>query len=121
AALASVLAQTDRDITIVVTDDASPDGTAERALDVLQTQQRIPWLIARSRTNRGLNRILNDILATTDSPYFAFLGGDDLWEPEKLHVQHDELARHPGASAVVGDAFRLGSPPATEFERFRVP
>lgn len=97
AALASVLAQTDRDITIVVTDDASPDSTADRARDVLQTQQRIPWLIARSRANHGLNRILNDILVTTDSPYFAFLGGDDLWEPEKLHVQHDELARHSGA------------------------
>jgi len=121
AALASVLAQTDQDMTIVVTDDASPDGTADRARDVLQEQRGVPWLIARSRANRGVNRILNDVLATSDSSYLAFLGGDDLWEPEKLRAQHDELARHPGASAVVGDAFRLGSSPATEFERFRIP
>lgn len=118
-AIASVGAQSFQDFTVVVTDDASPDGTTTQAIAALESSGIDSWLVARRHVNSGLPRILNDVLETVESPLFAFLGGDDLWEPGKLEQQVSRLCDDTTVVAVAEDTYRLGAGGGTQFQRYR--
>jgi len=91
-AIASVLAQTHRDIALVVVDDGSSDASAavaERALAAAPAGSRVlrqqPCGVAAAR-NAGA--------AAVDAEWIAFLDSDDLWLPDKLAAQIAWLAAH---------------------------
>ncbi len=107
-AIASVLAQTYRDLGIVVVDDGSEDGSAaaaEAALDGLDVSARVLRLAATDgpklptttrRPPRGVAAARNAGAAALDVRWVAFLDSDDLWLPAKLERQIAWLAEHPG-------------------------
>ncbi len=102
-AIDSVEAQTYRDFEIIVVDDGSTDDTAEWAernagrLHYYH-QENARQAVAR---NRGAE--------LARGKYLAFLDADDLWLPEKLDIQVELAERHPEASFVFSDGYRVQS------------
>lgn len=98
-ALDSALSQeTSFDVDIVVSDDASSDGTpAIIAEFAARYPDRIQAVLRRE--NVGVARNWVDTLLACRGKYVAFLEGDDYWDsPHKLQKQVDELEAHPDAA-----------------------
>jgi hypothetical protein len=91
-AIESVLAQTVRNLEIIVVDDGSSDETAlvlERAFG-----NRIGYF---AQPNQGASVARNRGIEEATGEWIAFLDSDDLWEPEKIEQQLDAL-RHVGTN-----------------------
>jgi glycosyltransferase involved in cell wall biosynthesis len=92
-AVASVLAQTFRDVALVVVDDGSTDGSDAAAARAIAAA---PWDARVLRTApAGVAAARNAGAAAVDSAWIAFLDSDDLWLPAKLATQMAWLAAHP--------------------------
>ena len=81
--LASALGQEDVQLEVIVVDDASTDGTAERLLAL--ADERL--LVVRHVEQLGQARARNRGLAEARGAWVAFLDDDDVWSPRKLRSQ----------------------------------
>lgn len=81
-AIDSALAQTYRDIEIIVVDDGSADGTGDLLKD--KYGGRIKYIY---KENGGPASARNLGIKNTKGEFIAFLDADDLWEPDKLSEQ----------------------------------
>jgi hypothetical protein len=96
ATLASIAAQTEPPLEVIVVDDASTDGTVEMA-ETFAT--RLPNLqVVRQVKNGGVSRARNAGLAASHGDLLAFLDADDLWHPTYLAKMAEALRAHPDAS-----------------------
>lgn len=93
AAIRSILAQTERDFTLLILDDGSTDGTLTVAEQF--THDRRVQLIQNPR-NIGLAATLNRGIALSDSPYIARMDADDIALPQRFAKQLEYLVAHPG-------------------------
>lgn len=84
-AMRSVLAQTHRELELIVVDDASTDATARVIAEVAAGDRRVVAL--RQERNAGVAAARNAGLAAASGAYVAFLDSDDWWHPMKLQVQ----------------------------------
>ena len=100
-AVRSILEQTWRDLELVVVDDASP---SDRWLEVLRTFRKDVRLKAmRTSRNVGPYRIINRVVAETDSALVAFQDADDISSADRLEKQARALDRR--RLDVVGTGF----------------
>jgi len=97
-ALESVLAQTYRDLDVLVVDDGSTDDTAARLGAV--TDPRVRYV---PRPHGGVSATRNAGVALARGDLVAFLDSDDAWKPDKLAREVDFLARHPEVQGVFSD------------------
>ncbi|HJX09797.1 MAG TPA: glycosyltransferase family A protein, partial [Candidatus Binatia bacterium] len=88
-AVESVLRQSFQDFELLVVDDGSSDGTAEK-IRAFGGDTRI---IVRSLC--GVSAARNYGASVARGRYFAFLDSDDLWLAEKLAVQTTFMMEHP--------------------------
>lgn len=88
-AIASVVAQTYGNWELIVVDDGSTDGTAEELRNLDDARIRV---IASAHFG-NLGRLRDLGAAAARGEWLAFLDSDDLWLPDKLHLQLEALAR----------------------------
>ncbi|HWH79223.1 MAG TPA: glycosyltransferase family A protein, partial [Candidatus Binatus sp.] len=89
AAVDSVLAQSYSDFELIVIDDGSTDGTAEK-LACYGSRLRV-----FRQANRGVSAARNFAVSRACGRYLAFLDSDDLWQPRKLEIQTQFMDRNP--------------------------
>ncbi len=101
-AVRSVLSQTYPAIEIVVVDDGSRDGTAERLRELFGDRVRI------LRTNRlGVSGARNHGIAAAKGEYIGLLDSDDEWEKEKIAKQVAFLEARPDYGMVLTDIAQM--------------
>lgn len=105
-AVGSVVAQTWRNLRIVVVDDGSPDDTAEVAkrLIAAHPERRIELL---RQPNGGLAAARNAGVRATNSPFFLPLDADDRLHPEAIAELMAAMQRN-GADVATSDGRTFG-------------
>ena len=84
ATLASVQAQTYRNIEIIVVDDGSTDSTRQIVEDAARSDDRIRLI---RQQNLGVALARNAALAEARGEFVAPIDADDLWHPQNLSLQ----------------------------------
>lgn len=85
-ALEAAYAQTYPHLRVIITDDASRDGSQALITRLLQERGWEAQTILH-RENRGICATFNEALALADTPYIAFVSADDITEPDHLATQ----------------------------------
>lgn len=92
--LDSVLDQTFRDFELIVIDDGSVDASSK----ILEGYaERIVYL---RQENRGFSSAVNAGISIAKGRYVAFIGQDDVYLPEKLHLEVQLLEEDEGVDLV---------------------
>jgi glycosyltransferase involved in cell wall biosynthesis len=93
ACLDSLLAQTFRDFTIIVSDNASTDRTGEIAREYSRRHPEVRY--HRNPVNIGCPRNFGKVFELSDTPYFRWASADDLSAPELLERCVEVLDSNP--------------------------
>lgn len=90
-AMASVVAQTLKDIEIVVVDDCSTDGTFEIIQKYAALDSRIK--VTRHKENSGILRTRRDGFLNSTGDYIMFLDGDDTLAPNACEKAYNAITK----------------------------
>ena len=104
SAVATIQAQTLRDIRIIVVNDGSTDGTRAMVERLAASDDRI---VLVNRANGGIVDALNAGLAACTADLVARHDADDLALPDRFEKQLGWLRSHPGCSAVSGSVIHI--------------
>jgi glycosyltransferase involved in cell wall biosynthesis len=78
-------------------DDGSGDGTLELLEDLRRRYSRnFSITVIALKANSGPAAARNAGWKTATQPYVAWLDADDMWHPEKIHIQYNLMVRLPG-------------------------
>lgn len=97
-AIESVLEQTFTDFELVLSDNASTDGTPDICADYARRDGRIRYV--RGRENRGAAWNFNHVFALSGSSYFKWINHDDRWHRELLERSVRTLEAAPADVAL---------------------
>lgn len=114
-AIESALAQTHRDLEVIVVDDGSTDDTAAVAQSFADAHVRYVY-----QANRGLSAARNTGLRHAGGEFVSFLDSDDQFLPHKLELLLAELERHPESGLAAGQAIPVdqdGQPIGQVFDK----
>jgi glycosyltransferase involved in cell wall biosynthesis len=103
-AAASVLSQqSSRGFELIISEDASTDGTREMVQEIAASDPRVRLLL--SDRNLKSNETIARAIRAARGAYVCILDGDDHWlADDKIERQAELLDRHPDASACFGNA-----------------
>lgn len=91
-AIESVLAQTYRNIELIIVDDGSTDQTATLCEKYAAKDSRVHFI---KQENRGPSAARNVAIRQSHGNYLCFLDADDLMMPNKIAVQLDVMQQDP--------------------------
>ena len=101
--LDSLLAQTFRDFVLIISDNASTDGTAEICEQYAATDPRVRYF--RNDANIGNPRNFNRIAELTETRYLKWSTADDSWEPRFLELAFEVMESDPTIALVIRRPF----------------
>jgi glycosyltransferase involved in cell wall biosynthesis len=84
--LDGAIKQSYKNLEIVVSDDGSSDGTVDIILEYANQYPRI-FKILLSEKNTGISENFNRAFHACTGKYIAWLGGDDIFYPDKIALQ----------------------------------
>lgn len=87
--LEGILAQTLRDIEIIVVDDGSTDATPDIIREYAEKDARIRPILFAENTVGGVATAANAGLDAARGDFIGFADGDDLYEPTMFETLHD--------------------------------
>lgn len=99
-AVDSVLAQTHKDLEIIIVDDGSSDGTRQLLAEAYGADPRVRY---HYQPNGGLASARNGGIALATGEYIALLDSDDSWKPWHLELLMASLDRFPEAGLIWTD------------------
>jgi len=108
-AIESVLAQTHRDLELIVVDDGSTDGTRAAV------ERYAPRVQLLSQSHAGPYAARNLALRHARGELVAFIDSDDAWLPDRLAAQLP-LMQRPEVGLVFGDVIHLPGRNRTSFQ-----
>jgi GT2 family glycosyltransferase len=100
--LASIVNQDGVDVKVLVIDDCSPDGSGERAAELIAEMPQVELL--RHQVNRGHIATYNEGLEWADGDYTVLLSADDLLVPGALRRATALMDRNPSVTFTYGYA-----------------
>jgi glycosyltransferase involved in cell wall biosynthesis len=110
-AVASVLAQTHANVELVISDNASSDGTELFARELVAQDRRVRYL--RSATNRGPTANFNTLFEEVRGAFVMMLSDDDWLQSDYVERCLSELRARPDHVLVCGVArYVVGGEPA---------
>jgi hypothetical protein len=117
--VASVIAQSDVDVEVLIIDDCSPDETPEVGCRLAAADERVEY--RRHERNQGLVATANEGLRWARGRYVVLLSADDLLVPGSLGRAASVLEAHPGVGMVYGRPLlaRAGRPLPEPVGRWR--
>ena len=89
-----------RDFELIVFDDCSSDGTADRVRE-WSARTGTPLVLIVNEKNLGISASRNKALSKAGGRYVSPLAADDMYEPDKLERQHRLFEMCPPSVAVV--------------------
>ena len=95
-AIDSIMAQHHEEVEIVIVDDGSTDSTETVVRSVVAPIRYY------KQENRGPSAARNVGIRHAEGDIIAFLDADDLWPPDKLHLQLSRLRDDPELDIVLG-------------------
>jgi glycosyltransferase involved in cell wall biosynthesis len=122
----SVLDQDYPNVTIIVSDDCSTDGT-QAVLTRLAQRHPEKIRIHLNERNRGITLNSNYVLAQSSTQYVIVFSGDDLMHQDRISKQIRHLQAHPDAAGCMSNVVvydvttqqsRVAQFPDFEFENF---
>ena len=99
-AAASVLAQTYRDLELILCDDASTDDTWRIMQRIARSDTRVT--VFQNETNLGLGASLNECLSRAKGEYIARQDADDVSDPDRIERTMDFLLSSGAPYAACG-------------------
>jgi glycosyltransferase involved in cell wall biosynthesis len=96
----SLLAQTFTDFELLLSDNASTDGTATICQEYAARDRRVRYI--RNETNIGLNRNCNQVVRRSAGKYFKLAASDDVCHPELVNQCVKVLEDNPAVVLAYG-------------------
>jgi glycosyltransferase involved in cell wall biosynthesis len=102
--LQSAVAQTHRNLEILIVDDGSTDRTEQIAAEFCASDPRVRLI---RQDNAGVAAARNRAIDAAKGEYLAPLDADDLWHPEKIERQLQTFAENPPSVGLVYCWYRM--------------
>ncbi len=100
----SIMAQTYRNIELLVIDDGSKDGTFAKLLDLKpECEKRFVRVVMETQENQGTRITGNKLIDLAHGKYIYAIASDDAAKPQALETLHAFLAENPDYVLAVGD------------------
>ena len=104
-AVNSILAQTYRNLELIIVDDNSPDDAFEFLQKLSEDDGRIKPF--QMEVNGGTYLAKNFGITQATGKYLAFMDSDDWTHPQRIERQVAKLVQNPNAQGVINDYFRI--------------
>lgn len=115
AAVDSILAQSYRNLELILVDDCSPDNTLDLLQAFAQADRRVR--VYQTLQNGGTYRAKNLGITKTDAEFVTFMDSDDWAHPQRIARQVQSLMEEPSAVAVVHNCLRIEPDGWVEFRQ----
>ncbi|MCP9830096.1 glycosyltransferase family 2 protein [Synechococcus sp. HJ21-Hayes] len=100
-AMRSIINQSEQDLEIIISDNASDDGTGEFAKTIAESDRRIHYFLQRSPLSAYDN--FRFVLSKANGQYFMWAAHDDSRDLDFIAKLADELDQDPAAVLAFGD------------------